>query len=343
MSGTTASIVAAVVLAGCVRGSEASPEDWPVVVRIADDPTIDVTLPEASARVARPDPGRLVVEFLDAEPKVTWARWALLLDVVEVDGPTAAPRVLAHFRPDETFPDTVPRWSVPLEGEIVIDRARLDDGRLRASFDVDVSVERLRGRVDVPLDAAHALPDADVDVLLQQLAPPSLPPREPTDEDVRAVILAVLERGSALEPTERALFRRTTAGLSWFVGDHDWRRVHGLRPGLSTATVEAAAADAEDHPEWLGELGVGFIDDATWDAHFEGRSREEGWDAVRRGPPECTVVVSISKPVFSDDGRQALVSVAESRHVLWADGAVWLVEYEAGTWRATLVLASWVS
>lgn len=164
--------------------------------------------------------------------------------------------------------------------------------------------------------------------------------------DQRAVIEAVLGHVGVLDGSEQPLFLEDLESVDWVSSNMDeWLGAAELRPGLVSSFLSINAVSTR-HEEWLGSLGVGMVDAAAFQAHFSGEAdddHESGWQSVLRGPPECTVVVSLSAPGFSTDGSQALITVGESWGVLSGSGGLYLLERQGGAWVVVMGLMSWDS
>ena len=163
-------------------------------------------------------------------------------------------------------------------------------------------------------------------------------------EDRRAVTEALLRKVLA-GPPERPLFRRQADVTSWFSDLESWQSRSELKPG-TVASFVAANEPGTMHGDWLGTLGVGLVSEADYRAHFGHaglRDLDAGWESVLRGPPECTVVVTLSAPGFSSDGSQALLGMGAGSGSLEGNGGLYLLERQGGGWVVSVALSLWVS
>ena len=155
--------------------------------------------------------------------------------------------------------------------------------------------------------------------------------RPVTEHDTRAVMEAVLRDDGLLGAAERPMFHRDV-DVGWLRSDHgEWWSRAELRAGALTSFFEANESGVRDDA-WLGALGAGMIESSVLDAHFADRTPESGWASVLRGPPECTVLVSITAPGFSEDGHQALIFMSTTRGFLEGGGLLYLLEHQQDTW-----------
>ena len=164
-----------------------------------------------------------------------------------------------------------------------------------------------------------------------------------TPEDHRAVMQAVLHHVGVLGGTELPLFKSERVLMEWLEDERDdWNEVVDLRPGVLSSLLAANPRGA-CHGSWLGAWGVGLIDRESYWAHApEGwpRMSAEGWESVARGPPRCTVLVSLSAPGFSEDGCQAMISVGGFSGSWSGHTELYLLERWNGSWVVIMALVT---
>ncbi len=158
-----------------------------------------------------------------------------------------------------------------------------------------------------------------------------------TAEDERAVMEVMLGQyappGAPVRISDRALPYWEPAGGALQSNEE-------LRAGLVDDFL-AVNRDGPLHDGWVGEWGLGFVD--LEEFFVAADQLEDGYERLLRGPPECDGFVRISKPGFSDDGRQALVDVSKQSGPEDGNGAVYLLERTENGWRVVEQLVTWVS
>jgi len=158
---------------------------------------------------------------------------------------------------------------------------------------------------------------------------------EVTPEDHRAVMQAVLHHVGVLEGAEQPLFKSELMLMEWTEGEQEsWEEFFELRSGVVSSLLAANPRGA-CHGSWLGAWGVGMMDRESYWAHEPEewpRRSKEGWENVARGPPRCTVLVSLSAPGFSEDGCQAMISVGGYSGNWSGHRELYLLEHWNGSW-----------
>ena len=99
-------------------------------------------------------------------------------------------------------------------------------------------------------------------------------------EERRAVTEAILSHVLP-DPSERPLFRRSTDATRYYWSDNQfsWQSRPELLRGTAASFLAANAAGSL-HEEWLGALGVGLINEADYQAHFNNVRPDgpRGWE-----------------------------------------------------------------
>lgn len=104
---------------------------------------------------------------------------------------------------------------------------------------------------------------------------------EPSQQDQRAVIEAILREQRLAGTVWKPLFLSTAASVGLYLDDREsWEYVVKLKPGLVDSLMAANVAGARHEP-WLATLGVGMLDDPAFEAFFpelSSRTLDENWE-----------------------------------------------------------------